>query len=103
MMHQPLRIHFSMGYWIVRTIPGPEDFHGMKVPEVLLQGNHEEIRRWRLKESLGRTWLRRPDLLEKVSLSKEQEKIAGSTRQRLESSTVDGLKLVGKGSGVSIV
>ncbi len=40
-----------------------------RVPEVLLSGDHEAIERWRLKQSLGRTWLRRPDLLEKKDLS----------------------------------
>ncbi|MGC4028151.1 MAG: tRNA (guanosine(37)-N1)-methyltransferase TrmD [Steroidobacteraceae bacterium] len=40
----------------------PEEYEGLKVPEVLLGGNHEHIRRWRLKQALGRTWLRRPDL-----------------------------------------
>jgi tRNA (guanine37-N1)-methyltransferase len=43
------------------------------VPRVLLGGDHEQIRKWRLKESLGRTWLRRPDLLKALSLSEEQE------------------------------
>jgi len=42
------------------------------VPEVLLGGNHAAIKRWRMKQSLGRTWLRRPDLLEKIQLSAEQ-------------------------------
>jgi len=42
------------------------------VPDVLLSGNHLEIRRWRMKQSLGRTWLRRPDLLEKIALTAEQ-------------------------------
>jgi tRNA (guanine37-N1)-methyltransferase len=42
------------------------------VPEVLLGGNHAEIKRWRMKQSLGRTWIKRPDLLEKVALSAEQ-------------------------------
>ena len=41
----------------------PEMYGGKPVPEVLLSGNHEQIRRWRLKQMLGRTWLRRPDLL----------------------------------------
>ncbi|HET9123228.1 MAG TPA: tRNA (guanosine(37)-N1)-methyltransferase TrmD [Acidiferrobacteraceae bacterium] len=41
----------------------PETFLGQRVPEVLLCGDHERIRRWRLKRALGRTWLRRPDLL----------------------------------------
>ena len=50
----------------------PEVFDGVAVPPVLLSGNHEAIRRWRLKESLGRTWLRRPDLLEQRELSGEE-------------------------------
>jgi tRNA (guanine37-N1)-methyltransferase len=45
----------------------------MQVPEVLLGGNHEEIRRWRLKQQLGRTWTRRPDLLETLELDREQQ------------------------------
>lgn len=40
----------------------PEEFAGLKVPEVLAGGDHERIRRWRLKQALGRTWQRRPDL-----------------------------------------
>ncbi|NIG62377.1 MAG: tRNA (guanosine(37)-N1)-methyltransferase TrmD [Serratia symbiotica] len=50
----------------------PEVLVGMEVPPVLLSGNHVEIRRWRLKQSLGRTWLRRPDLLECLDLTDEQ-------------------------------
>ena len=41
----------------------PENYEGSVVPEVLMSGNHARIRRWRLQQSLGRTWLRRPDLL----------------------------------------
>lgn len=48
----------------------PETFAGLPVPEVLLSGNHQAIERWRLKESLGKTRLRRPDLLAKMNLSK---------------------------------
>lgn len=51
----------------------PEDIDGLEVPDVLLSGNHEAIRRWRLQQSLGRTWLRRPDLLEKVDLDDERQ------------------------------
>lgn len=51
----------------------PEDFTGHKVPEVLLSGDHAAISRWRLKQSLGRTWLRRPDLLTDVELNEEQK------------------------------
>ena len=46
-----------------------------RVPEVLLSGHHENIRRWRLKQALGRTWLRRPDLLEARKLSREEQKL----------------------------
>jgi len=51
----------------------PEEFEGKTVPAVLLNGNHEEIRRWRLKQSLGRTWTRRPDLLEAKQLTEEEQ------------------------------
>lgn len=50
----------------------PELYEGMTVPEVLLSGNHEKIRRWRLKMALGRTWQRRPDLLDGRVMSKEE-------------------------------
>jgi len=53
----------------------PEDFAGQRVPEVLLSGHHELIRRWRLKQALGRTWQRRPDLLFGRSLSKEETQL----------------------------
>jgi tRNA (guanine37-N1)-methyltransferase len=53
----------------------PETYKGQQVPEVLLSGNHEAIRRWRLKQSLGKTWLRRPDLLELADLDDEQIKL----------------------------
>jgi len=49
----------------------PADFGGFKVPEVLLSGNHEEIRGWRRRQSLEKTWRRRPDLLARVRLNKE--------------------------------
>ena len=53
----------------------PEQYSGAKVPEMLLSGHHENIRRWRLKQALGRTWLRRPDLLAVRTLSKEEERL----------------------------
>lgn len=62
----------------------PEDFEGMRVPEVLLSGNHELIRRWRLKQSLGRTWLRRPDLLRAINLTEEQQKLLTEYRRDLD-------------------
>jgi len=53
----------------------PENLDGMMVPDVLLSGNHEHIRRWRLKQSLGRTWQRRPELLNNLALTDEQAKL----------------------------
>ncbi len=50
----------------------PEIVDGLGVPEVLTQGHHDAIRRWRLKQALGRTWLRRPRLLEARTLTREE-------------------------------
>lgn len=62
----------------------PEEFDGRRVPEVLLSGDHEKIRRWRLKQALGRTWLKRPDLLEAVHLTEEQQSLLTDFRRDLE-------------------
>jgi len=51
----------------------PEVVDGIAVPDVLLGGNHADIERWRMKQSLGRTWQRRPDLLAQKVLSEEQQ------------------------------
>jgi len=53
----------------------PEVYENESVPAVLLSGNHADIARWRLKQSLGRTWLRRPDLLAKRTLSQEESRL----------------------------
>ncbi|HEX4300388.1 MAG TPA: tRNA (guanosine(37)-N1)-methyltransferase TrmD [Gammaproteobacteria bacterium] len=53
----------------------PEDLEGRRVPEVLLSGDHAAIRRWRMQQMLGRTWLRRPDLLKELALSAEQQEL----------------------------
>jgi len=53
----------------------PEVYEGKTVPEVLLSGNHEKIRQWRLKESLKRTQQRRPDLLNNLALTEEQQAV----------------------------
>lgn len=62
----------------------PEVLNQKPVPSVLTSGNHEDIRRWRLKQSLGRTWLRRPELLENLALTDEQEQLLAQfiTEQR---------------------
>ncbi|MGH8745751.1 MAG: tRNA (guanosine(37)-N1)-methyltransferase TrmD [Burkholderiales bacterium] len=59
----------------------PEMYSDARVPEVLLSGHHEQIRRWRLKQSLGRTWLRRPDLLAARELNGEERKLLDEFRQ----------------------
>lgn len=66
---------FSSGLLEYPQYTRPYDFRGMTVPEVLMSGHHENIRRWRLEESLRKTFLRRPDLLEDYQLTDEEEKL----------------------------
>ncbi|MEC8082519.1 MAG: tRNA (guanosine(37)-N1)-methyltransferase TrmD [Pseudomonadota bacterium] len=65
----------------------PEVLEGEPVPPVLLSGNHEAIRRWRLKQKLGRTWQRRPDLLQDLELDKEQQELLKEFIRETEVST----------------
>ncbi len=60
----------------------PEIFQGLEVPDVLMSGNHQLIEQWRLKQSLGRTWLKRPDLLEKKELSSLEQKLLEEFKQK---------------------
>jgi tRNA (guanine37-N1)-methyltransferase len=53
----------------------PADFRGMTVPEVLINGNHQEIRRWRREQALRKTLRNRPDLMESVELSGDDRRI----------------------------
>jgi len=62
----------------------PEVFEGERVPQVLMSGNHADIERWRLKQSLGRTWLRRPELLEKVELTARERALLDEFRREHE-------------------
>ncbi|MTD39069.1 tRNA (guanosine(37)-N1)-methyltransferase TrmD [Erwinia sp. CPCC 100877] len=62
----------------------PAEFNGMKVPEVLTNGNHKLIAEWQQKESLRRTLERRPDMLEKVDLTAQQEKWLEELRNEVE-------------------
>jgi len=66
---------FSAGLLDCPHYTRPEDYAGRRVPDVLLGGNHELIRRWRLKQALGRTWLRRPELLRERALDDEQQRL----------------------------
>ena len=61
----------------------PETYEGQKVPPVLLSGNHADISRWRLKQALGRTWQRRPELLQERVLSDDEQKLLEVFRQEL--------------------
>ncbi|MGC3962017.1 MAG: tRNA (guanosine(37)-N1)-methyltransferase TrmD [Rhodocyclaceae bacterium] len=67
----------------------PEQYKAESVPSVLLSGNHAEIRRWRLKQSLGRTWLKRPDLLQGRALSREEKSLLEAFKQEHASSSQD--------------
>jgi len=61
----------------------PEMYEDERVPAVLMSGNHAQIERWRLKQALGRTWQRRPDLLEKRGMSKEERALLEEYRAEL--------------------
>ncbi|SEM66481.1 tRNA (Guanine37-N(1)-) methyltransferase [Ligilactobacillus sp. WC1T17] len=65
---------FSTGLLEYPQYTRPADFRGLKVPEVLTSGNHQKIAEWRHKESLRRTYLRRPDMLENYPLTKQEAK-----------------------------
>ena len=65
----------SMGLLEHPQYTRPREYEGMEVPEVLFSGNHAKIATWQKKESLRRTYQRRPDLLESYSLDKEEEKL----------------------------
>jgi tRNA (guanine37-N1)-methyltransferase len=66
----------------------PEEYRGERVPEVLLSGHHDHIRRWRLKQALGRTWLRRPELLAARQMSGEERTLLEEfQREQRESGT----------------
>jgi tRNA (guanine37-N1)-methyltransferase len=67
----------------------PEVLNGASVPAVLLSGNHNKIRQWRLQQSLGRTWQRRPDLLNKLALTEEQRVLLDAFKASLDSAQLD--------------
>lgn len=62
----------------------PEQLLGYSVPEVLMGGNHAVIERWRLKQALGKTWLKRPDLLEKKQLDADQANLLQQFKNELD-------------------
>ncbi len=62
----------------------PEDINGRQVPEVLLSGDHAQIARWRQKQALGRSYLRRPELIDRLRLSREQRELLDEFLQELK-------------------
>jgi tRNA (guanine37-N1)-methyltransferase len=68
----------------------PEVVDGLAVPAVLTGGNHAEIARWRMKQSLGRTWQRRPDLLEQIGLNEEQQALLAEFIRERQTTESDG-------------
>jgi len=62
----------------------PEVFEDAAVPAVLMSGHHAEIERWRMKQALGRTWLRRPELLAGLKLDAAQEKLLAEFKREHE-------------------
>jgi tRNA (guanine37-N1)-methyltransferase len=68
----------------------PREFRGDEVPEVLLSGHHENIRRWRRREAIRRTLQRRPELLERAELTDEDRRILRELRAELEANARDG-------------
>ncbi|VHB37851.1 tRNA (guanine-N(1)-)-methyltransferase [Streptococcus pyogenes] len=75
---------FSSGLLEYPQYTRPYDYHGMTVPDVLMSGHHERIRLWRLEESLKKTYLRRPDLLEHYNFSEEERKLLDKIKEALD-------------------
>ncbi len=65
----------------------PREFRGMKVPEVLVSGNHAQIEKWRLKHSLEKTWRTRPDLLARKSLTREEQRMLTDIKNETKGNT----------------
>lgn len=63
----------------------PEVLDGLPVPQVLMSGHHEQIRKWRLEQSLKRTWLRRPELLDSLALTDEQRVLLNNIKKQHKS------------------
>jgi tRNA (guanine37-N1)-methyltransferase len=70
----------------------PEIFEGEGIPEVLLSGHHAEIEKWRLKQALGRTWQRRPDLLAQRQLTKQEARLLAEYQQEQASVQQEEIK-----------
>jgi tRNA (guanine37-N1)-methyltransferase len=81
----PVLDSFSTGLLEHPHYTRPAEFRGMKVPDILLSGDHRKIEEWREKESLRRTFMRRPDLLENFSLTEQQKKWIVEWKKEIDS------------------
>jgi tRNA (guanine37-N1)-methyltransferase len=79
----------------------PRAYRGLEVPEVLLGGNHEAIRRWRRRESVRRTWERRPDLLKAADLDDEDEALLQELQGNECATNANGNAVVERGEPCS--
>lgn len=77
----PVLDSFSSGLLEHPHYTRPADFRGMRVPDVLLSGHHQNIAKWRIKESLRRTWTRRPDLLTSYPLSELEQTLLAEVKK----------------------
>lgn len=75
---------FSSGLLEYPQYTRPYEFRGMTVPDILMSGHHKNIRRWRLEQSLRKTYLRRPDLLEHYELTDEESEILAEIKRDLK-------------------
>ncbi|RMC24514.1 MULTISPECIES: tRNA (guanosine(37)-N1)-methyltransferase TrmD [unclassified Lactobacillus] len=77
----PVDESFAQGLLEYPQYTRPEEFEGMKVPEVLVSGNHQKIAEWRRKEALRVTYLKRPDLLQNYEFTDREKKILAEIKQ----------------------
>ena len=80
---------FSSGLLEYPQYTRPYDFRGMTVPDVLMSGHHEKIRQWRLKESLRKTYLRRPDLLVDYPFTDEERELLAQVKEELSENVTE--------------
>lgn len=80
----PAEDSFADGLLDCARYTRPQTLSGIPIPEVLASGDHEQIRLWRLKQAIGQTWLRRPDLLEKMQLNEEQSQALATFKEEYD-------------------
>jgi tRNA (guanine37-N1)-methyltransferase len=88
--HSIVEESFSWGILDYPHYTRPQDYEGLKVPAVLLSGNHKEITRWRRKEALKRTFRRRPELLRQTPLAEEDYRLLSEIKEEEENESGQG-------------